>query len=297
MCARRDYGEHPLPAAAALARRGDRGAMSMLAGALAFAEPEDMDAVDAGAHAGALAAVALAEWLPRELRATAATGLGAAGGAPEALAALQELAGRGREVPWSQAQAALGEALARSSEETRAQADRLRVLGRQVRERTRGELGRQERQRMVARGEAHPVVAFLAGDVDFLVGVVPPLADSVREVLVPYLIAAGRHPTETLRTRAWALFHRRSREAAGPSVGAVARTPAKAKDAAAVLLAVKALGTLGAVAELVSVCGAVGGAARAAALAELDRCGPRAREEVPEELWRAAMERAGRPGR
>jgi hypothetical protein len=76
-------------------------------------------------------------------------------------------------------------------------------------------------------------------------------------------------------------------------VGAVARTVVKARDSAAVLLAVKALGTLGAVGALVSVVGAVGGNVRAAALAELDRAGPRAREEVPEALWTAAMTRAG----
>jgi hypothetical protein len=90
-----------------------------------------------------------------------------------------------------------------------------------------------------------------------------------------------------------AVLQRRWREVAAPVVSCAARTPAKAKEAAAALAAVKALAAMGAHDELVATVAVTAGAVRAAAIAELERAVERGATDIDAQLLSRALERVG----
>lgn len=289
-------GESPLAAAAELTRRGDGRGHRPLVGAAAFATPDELGAlaqVEGPSGTDALACVALASWLPPASRLAAVEALGRATVTPRSLAALAELAAAQKPMP--QALKALADVTARAAG-LRDEAERLRTTARQMREGVRGVIHRQEHQRKVAAGETHPVMGLLVGDEgDFLAGLVPPIADGAREALMPALVALLRSPAEARSQRALAVLQRRWREVAAPALSCAARTPAKAKEAAAALAAVKALAAMGAGDDLVAVVAVTAGAVRAAALAELERAIERGATDIDAQLLSQALERVG-PG-
>ncbi len=285
------YGIAPLCAAAELARRGDRRYARALVGAAAFLDAEDV-LVLATLPGGpdALAGLLLAPGLQAPLRVAAAGALTHAQPTPAALAALAETADGPRRVQG--AGSALTELSLRAGAALQEEAERLRTVGRHVRDRVRGTLRRQELQRAVASASLHPAVAWLAGDVDFLAGLLPPVADAAREPLVPHLLAAARGGDDALRARVAGLLHRRWRDVAGTALACIARTPLKGRDAALGPWMVAALGTMGAVEDLVAVAGAASGVVRAAAVTELARVPGRQRAELDPAVLAAALARA-----
>ncbi len=285
-------GESPLSAAAELTRRGDDRGLRALAGAAAFASPDELSAlatVPGATGADALACVALASWLPPASRLAAVEALGRAPATARSYAALAELAAAQKPMP--QAAKVLAEVTPRAAPMA-IEAERLRATAKQMREGVRGVIHRQEHQRKVAAGELHPVVGLLVGDEgEFLAGVVPPIADGAREALLPALVALLRSPVEARRQRALALLQRRWREVAAPALSCAARTPAKAKEAAAALAVVKALAGVGAHDDLVAVVAMTTGAVRAAAIAELERAVERGATDIDAQLLSRALER------
>lgn len=292
--ARMTRGESPMPAAAALARRGDERAARWLAGAVAFVSPEDLSALARTTHGvDALAALVPAAWIPLPQRIAAADALADAVATPAAAAALLEVAEGPQRPPLSQCQRAHARVDAGLDDARREARDRLRGVAKQVRDGVRGTLRRQEFQRAVADGSMHPVVGVLVGDQGaFLAGLLPPIADEAREALLPYLLTVARAPDEAQRQRVFGVLQKRWREAAAPSLSLVARTPWKARESTFAALAARALGAMGAVDELVSVAGSVGGGARAAALDELARLCREVPPEIDAAVWSAAMTRA-----
>lgn len=289
-------GESPLAAAAELVRRGDDRGLRALAGAVAFALPEELAAlatVPGAVGADALACVALASWLPLPSRQAAAEALARAPATARSYAALAELAAAQKPMP--QAVKALAEVTPRAAA-VRDEAERLRAVAKQMRDGVRGVIHRQEHQRKVAAGELPAALGLLVGDEgEFLAGIVPPIADGAREALLPALVALLRSPVEARRQRALALLQRRWREVAGAAVSCAARTPAKAKEAAAALAAVKALAGMGAHDELVATVAVTSGAVRAAAIAELEKAVERGATDIDARLLSSALERVG-PG-
>ena len=285
-------GESPLSAAAELTRRGDDRGLRALAGAAAFASPDELSAlatVPGATGADALACVALASWLPPASRLAAVEALGRAPATARSYAALAELAAAQKPMP--QAAKVLAEVTPRAAPMA-IEAERLRATAKQMREGVRGVIHRQEHQRKVAAGELHPGVGLLVGDEgEFLAGVVPPIADGAREALLPALVALLRSPVEARRQRALALLQRRWREVAAPALSCAARTPAKAKEAAAALAVVKALAGVGAHDDLVAVVAMTTGAVRAAAIAELERAVERGATDIDAQLLSRALER------
>lgn len=285
-------GESPLSAAAELTRRGDARGHRSLVGAAAFASPDDLGAlalVEGPAGTDALACVALASWLPPASRLAAVEALARAPVTARGYAALAELAAAQKPMP--QAVSALAD-MAPKAVGVRDEAERLRAMAKQMRDGVRGVIHRQEHQRKVASGELHPALGLLVGDEgDFLAGLVPPIADGAREALMPALMALLRSPIEARRARVLAMLQRRWREVAAPVVSCAARTPAKAKEAAVALAAVKALAAMGANDDLVAVVAVTAGAVRAAAIAELERAVERGATDIDAQLLSRALER------
>jgi len=287
-------GESPLSPAAELTRRGDPRGHRVLAGAAAFAAPDELAPlalVEGPTGTDALACVALASWLPPAARLAAVEALARAPVTPRGYAALAELAAAQKPMP--QAVSGLADVTPRAVG-VREEGERLRAMAKQMRDGVRGVIHRQEHQRKVASGELHPVMGLLVGDEgDFLAGLVPPIADGAREALMPALMALLRSPIEARRARVLAVLQRRWREVAAPVVSCVARTPAKAKEAAAALAAVKALAAMGAHDELVATVAVTAGAVRAAAIAELERAVERGATDIDAQLLSRALERVG----
>lgn len=289
-------GENPLAAGAELCRRGDSRALAALTGAAAYLAPEDLSALaDCGADAGssALAAVTLAPWLTPAQRVAAAEALGRASVTAAGYAALAEIAEGAKKPPWSQAAAALAVVGPKATTPVRDEMERLRTVARQVRDGVRGVLRRQEFQRAIASGALHPAVAFLVGDGgEFLAGLLPPIADSAREPLTPYLLTAMRAPADEVRAKILGFLQRRWREVAAAPLGCVARTTFKPRDVGIALASVRALAAVGAHDELVAVVGAMSGAVRGAALGELAKVAERGALEADGALVTAALVRA-----
>lgn len=275
VAARWSLGASPLAAGAELARRRHPDATSALpamVGAAAFVSADDLAVLLGAADAGvdALAVVALASAVPVQTRELAAELLGGASPTVASLAALGELAEGPKRPPRAHAERALPLALGRAEPATREAAAKHRAWAQQVRDGVRGTLYRQEFQRAMARGAAHPVLGLLVGDDGgFMAGLLPPVADEARESLLPVLLAVARGGNEALRAKVFGFFQRRWREVAAGSLSALARTPLKAKDAALGVMATRALGAMGAMDELSAVAGAGVGGTRAVALAEL----------------------------
>lgn len=284
----------PLDAAAALARRGDPEGARALAFALAFADPSQVPALagrDDPALSDALAAGVLGAALPNALREACAAALETAAVTPAALAALGEVAEGAKRPPWSHASRALAEAVARSSVASRAEAERLRGMARQVRAGEGGSGRRLSFQREIARGTLHPVVGALL-DLDFLAGIVPPVADHVAPTLVPVALVAARAATDAQRPKVLALIQRRWGDVAGLAVSCAVRSPGRPKEDPLRVALVGTLGLMGAH-EALAACAAVAvGAARAAAVQELSRAMERGPLDAPEGLVSAALARA-----
>lgn len=291
-------GLSPLCAAAELVRRGDLRTARVLVGAAAYLDAEDVGvlAVVPGGS-DALAGLLLAPGLAPVVRTSAAAALAGAHPTAAALAALAETSDGPRRVQG--AAASLAELTLRADPAVQDDAERLRSVGRQVRDKVRGTLRRQELQRAVASATLHPVVAWLAGDTDFLAAILPPVADAARETLLPHLLAAARGGDESLRSQVVGLLHRRWRDVAAAPLSCIVRTPWRGRDASLGPLFITALGTLGAVDELVSVVGAsvsIGGmggmgTVRLTALGELSRVSPKIRGEIDPALFTAALAR------
>lgn len=285
-------GESPLAAAAELVRRGDARGLRALAGAAAFAQPDELSALAlAPAPIGpdALACVALASWLPMAVRLAAMEALGHAPASAPSYAALTELNAAQRSIP--QAARALA-ALSPRAVAVRDEGERLRAVARQVRDGVRGVLFRQEQQRKIAVGALHPIVGMLVGDEgDFLAAIVPPIADEAREGLVAPWLALLRSPVEARRERVVALLQRRWREVAALPVSCAARTPAKARELAAALAAVQALAGMGAHDDLVAVVAVTAGAVRTTAVAALERAVERGATDIDAALLAFALDR------
>ncbi len=287
-------GESPLASAAELARRGDLRPLRALVGAAAWVAPEDLAMLVRAGDVGvdALAAVALAAWLPVNARVAAVEALHTAPVTAASLAALTELASGPRQPPAPQASAALGDVTARASKPLRDEAERLRGVAKQLRDGVRGVIHRQQFQRAVAGAALHPIVGMLTGDDGaFLAGLLPPLVDDAREGLVAPLLTVLRAPGDDARAKVLGFLQRRWRELAALPLSCAARTPSKHKESAASLAAVKALAAMGALDELAAVVGSATGAVKQAAATELTKALPRAGGDVDRALVDAAMAR------
>lgn len=284
-----ERGADPLPAAAELVRRGDLSPTLVLHGAATFLDASDVGALARCGGADALALVALSSLVPASSRVAAAEALALAPLTAAGLAAALELAEGPNRPPQAQARAALDALVPTASREQHKLAERYRSLARHLRDKARERPHRQELQRELGLGTLHPIVGALAGESDFVVSLVPPIADGARGPLVPHLIALLRHPTEAVSLRALALFQRRFREPAAPALSALARSAMRGRDAEVPARAVRALASLGALDQCLLALAVGPKSARLTALAELERATPKARAELdPEALARAA---------
>jgi len=292
--ARARLGEAPLAAAAELAARGDPEAAAMLSGAAAFAGPDELGAL--AQHAvgvDGLCAVVLAPWIAPASRVAAAEALGQGEALPASLAALGHLADGDKKPPWAQASRALAALVVRATPEARREADRIREAARHVRDGVQGELRRQRYLREVASGGIHPVVGSLVGDTGaFFAGLLPPIEDIARTALVPFLVTVLRGPSEPARQRVLAMFQRRWREPAGPSLSAIARTSLRGREASLGPMVVRALDSLGALDGLAAALGCAPGPVRVAALGALESLSPRTLADCEPTLLDAALHRA-----
>ena len=280
------YGPNPLPAGAALLRRGDLRPMQGLLGAAVFLAPDDVGALRAAGASGtdALAAVALCAWAPMNARVAAAEALAGATVTAAGYAALAELVA-GPKVPVrAAAERVLADVAPQAQGTLRAQGEQWRLYAAQVRDGRRNPLQKQELQRAIAAADVHPVMGLLLGDDGaFMAGLLPPIDDGARSPLLPYLLATARTDKEPLRVKVFGVFQRRWREAASGALSAVARTPMKAREAGVGAQAARALGAMGATEALVAVAAHGATAARAAALADLAKLG----ERLGEAAWLA----------
>lgn len=268
LLARWSAGPGPLPAGAALLRRGDLRAGAGVLGAAVFLAAEDVGSLRATGAAGsdALAAVVLCAWAPMAQRVAAAEALAGAAVTSAGYAALAEAAA-GPKVPVrASAERVLADVAPQAAGPVREAGDRWRLYARQLREGRRNPLQRQELQRAIAAADVHPVVGLLVGDDgSFLAGVVPPIDDAARAPLLPYLMATARTDPEALRVKVFGAFQRRWREVAAGTLSAVARTPLKAREAGIGALAVRALVAMGATESLDAIAAYGGAAAKAEA--------------------------------
>ncbi len=249
LAARWNFGPAPLAAGAALLRANDPRALPGVPGAAAFLAPDDVPSLrNAGAvGTDALVALMLCLWAPMPSRVRAAESLAGMPVTAALYVALREVVDGPKIAVRVPAEKVLADVAPQIRGALKEPSDRLRLWGVQLREGRRNPLQRQELQRAMAAGDAHPALGFLVrDDGSYLAGLLPPVHDAARAPLLPYLLATARTDHEPARDKVFGIFQRRWREVAQPSLSAVARTPFKAKDAALAVSAVRALGAMGA---------------------------------------------------